>query len=281
MRIDLHNHTTASDGMYSPSEVIQIAINHNMDVIAITDHDTIEGVRPAQQAALAAGAALRVVAGVELSTFEGPIKPHVLGYLFDVESQPFQVLLHDLRTTRIGRSAQIVDKLAQLGVEISIDRVYQLAGDGASVGRPHIARALVERGYVDSIGEAFTRYIGDDGPAYVPNFQLTPADAIAAIHAAGGVAVLAHPGLYEDFPAIIERLVPLGLDGVETYYYDHLPEQVRQLEQLAAKHGLIRTVGGDFHRREPDASARIGKVKFPATLDIIGALESRAQQYHG
>jgi hypothetical protein len=244
-----------------------------MDVIALTDHDNVDGITLAQSAAR--GSLLQVLSGVELSTVDGPHKPHMLGYLFDVNNAEFQELLATMRHDRLGRAAQMVDKLAALGVNIPLERVYALAGNGNTVGRPHVAQVMVEHGVVRSLDDAFVRYIGNDGPAYVPNFELSPAHAIDAIHRAGGIAVLAHPGLYTDYAGIVERLVPLGLDGIEVYYYDHSRETTRKLDRLAAQHGLLKTVGSDFHRREPNNSARIGTVHFPATLDVIGAMQSR------
>lgn len=278
MRIDLHLHSTSSDGVYAPDEVVKLALARRMDVIALTDHDNVDGVKPAQAAASKHG--LQVLPGVELSTIDGPHKPHMLGYLFDVDNAAFTDLLATMRHARIGRAAQMVDKLAALGVHIPLDRVYTLAGEGNTVGRPHVAQVMLEHGVVRSLEDAFDRYIGNDGPAYVPNFELSPAGAIRAIHDAGGIAVLAHPGLYTDYAAIIERAVPAGLDGIEVYYYDHSRETTRRLERLATQHSLLKTVGSDFHRREPDGSARIGTVHYPAALDVVGSMRARANERH-
>jgi predicted metal-dependent phosphoesterase TrpH len=276
MRVDLHLHSTASDGIYSPAEVVQIALTNQMDVIALTDHDTVSGIRPAQAAAATTG--LQVLAGVELSSEDEHTDRHILGYLIDVDHTPLQALLSELRDSRANRAARMVQKLADLGIPISMERVLALADDGA-VGRPHVARALVEGGYVSSIQEAFDKYLANGGPAYVPHYRLEPQRAISVIHQAGGVAVLAHPGHYDDYRVVIGSLVPLGLDGIEVYYPDHTPAVVEDLTVLARQYKLVMTVGSDFHRREGDGSARIGSVRTPANAAIVGALRERARTY--
>ncbi len=277
MRVDLHLHSTASDGAYSPIEVVHIALTNQLNIIALTDHDTLNGVVSAQQAA--ASTSLEVLAGVELSAEDERTDRHILGYLLDLGNDPLQAVLAELRDARTNRADRMVQKLAALGVTIPLERVFALADEG-SVGRPHVAQVLLERGYVGSIQEAFDRYIGSSGPAYVPHYRLEPSRAIELIHGAGGVAVLAHPGYYEDYRAVIAALVPLGLDGVEVYYPDHTPGVVQDLEVLARQYKLAMTAGSDFHRREGDGSARIGSVRVPAGLDVVGALRERAQKYH-
>jgi 3',5'-nucleoside bisphosphate phosphatase len=276
MRVDLHVHSTASDGVYSPVEVVQIALTHQLNVIALTDHDTISGVLPAQQAA--ASASLEVLVGVELSSEDDEADRHILGYLVDLENEPLLAVLSELQAARTNRADLIMDKLDALGVKVSRQRVYALAGTG-SIGRPHIAQAMVEQGFATSISNAFEKYIGDDCPAYVPHSRLEPARAIELIHGAGGVAVLAHPGHYEDYRGIISTLVPLGLDGIEVYYYDHSPKIVEDLRVVARQHDLLATVGSDFHRREADGSARLGSVKTPPDLNLVDALRERAARY--
>ncbi len=276
MRVDLHMHSTASDGVYTPTEVVQIALTNQMDIIALTDHDNVNGLAEARQAA---AEKLEVLPGVELSTEEDQKDRHLLGYLFDPDNEPFLTMLVELRNARVSRADRIVQKLAALGVNVSLERVYALAGAG-SVGRPHIARAMLEQGYVSSLQEAFDKYLEDGGPAFVPHYRLAPADAIQLLHQAGGIAVLAHPGRLDgDYHQILESLVPVGLDGIEVYYPDHTPEIVRDLRQLAAQHNLVMTVGSDFHRREGDGSARIGTVKVPPDVDIVGPLRERAARY--
>ncbi len=276
MRVDLHIHSTASDGVYSPGEVVRIAQTNNLDVIALTDHDTIDGLALAWQAA--ASPSLEVLAGVELSSEDDTADRHILGYMFDPNHARLRAMLSELHRARFGRAEEMVRKLTALGLEIPFARVLEIAA-GGSVGRPHVAAAMLERGFVSSIQDAFDRYIGDDGPAYVPHFRLTPERAIDLIHGAGGIAVLAHPGHYEAYPEIIEALLPLGLDGVEVYYYDHTPEIVQDLWGIARRNDLVMTVGSDFHRREGDGSARIGSVKIPPGVDLVAALKARAGRY--
>jgi 3',5'-nucleoside bisphosphate phosphatase len=269
-------HSTASDGVYSPQEVVQIALTHNMDVIALTDHDNTSGIIPAQEAATLSK--LEVFAGVELSSEDEAGDRHILGYLFDLSNAPLQAILTKLRDARVNRAERMVEKLDGLGLPISFERVRAIAGTG-SVGRPHVARALVEAGHVNSLQEAFDLYLADGGPAYVPHYRLEPGHAIDLIHGAGGVAVLAHPGHYDDYQAAVEELAPLGLDGLEVFYYDHTPETVEALRVLAARHDMLMTVGSDFHRREGDASARIGSVKTPPDVKIVEAMKERAGRY--
>ena len=284
MRIDLHMHSTASDGAYSPSEVVQIAVAQEMDSIALTDHDTVNGILEAQEAAATLSGSMKhgveVLAGVELSAEDEIADRHILGYLLNVDSILLQSSLAELRDGRENRAEKILQKLNTLGLHISIERVHALAKGGA-VGRPHIARAMLEAGLVASLQDAFDKYLGDDRPAYVPHYRLSPDHAIEIIHQAGGVAVLAHPGRVPSYPAIIEALMPLGLDGLEVYYPDHTPDVVVDLNMIARQYGLVMTVGSDFHRREGDGSARIGSVKFPPTLNIVESLRERALRYSG
>jgi predicted metal-dependent phosphoesterase TrpH len=275
MRVDLHMHSTSSDGTYSPEEVVQIALSKAMDVIALTDHDSIGGIARAQAAT--AGTSLEVLAGVELSAEDADADRHILGYLFDPGGAVLSTLLLQLRQSRVDRIGQMVNKLAALDVVVPVEEVLALA-DSGSVGRVHVARIMLRRGYVASLQEAFDRYIRDGGPAYVPHYPLTPQQAIDTVHQSGGVAVLAHPGRYADYRAIITELAPLGLDGIEVYYPDHTPPIVAELRALARRYGLLMTVGSDFHRRDGDGSTSIGTVKFPANMDVVGALRERAAQ---
>lgn len=292
MRLDLHMHTTASDGENTPAELVAMAREAGLDVIAITDHDSTDGVLPAREAAAREGASEwpRVLAGIELSAEEPP-EPgsgketgddvHMLGYLLDLESRELQDELILFREDRYTRGERIVEKLAALGMPLQWERVLAAAGQderkGAggkpSIGRPHIARAMVEAGYVGSVREAFDLYIRNDGPAYVARRRLSPEDAVAMIHRAGGVAVLAHPGLLKDPRAMIERLVKAGLDGVEVYHPDNRSDLRLNLLAWAAAHDLIVTGGSDFHGRSTKSN-RLGQENPPA--EMVAALEARA-----
>ena len=212
MRIDLHMHSTASDGVYSPADVVQIALTHQMDVIALTDHDSVSGVLPAQNAAAASGR-LEVISGMELCTEDAQrVEWHLLGYMFDPQNEPLRGVLAELQNGRTTRAARMVQKLAAIGVTIPLERVFAVAGTG-SVTRPHVAQVLIENGYASSIQDAFDKYIGANGPAYVSHDRLEPAQAIALIHGAGGVAVLAHPGHYDDYRDAIDVWFRLDWTG--------------------------------------------------------------------
>ncbi|MER3457670.1 MAG: hypothetical protein C4309_02600, partial [Chloroflexota bacterium] len=185
MRIDLHTHSTASDGRLTPTELVHLALERGLTAIALTDHDTTDGVAEAQTAARDTG--LEVIAGVEINTESEDGDVHFLGYFVRPDDAAFQAQLATLRNARLGRARLMVEKLARLGLPLDWERVQAIAGEGA-VGRPHVARALLERGYITTISEAFEKYIGHEGPAYVPRYRLTPEEAIAVIRAAGGVA---------------------------------------------------------------------------------------------
>jgi len=270
-RIDLHMHSTASDGAYAPAEVVQIALEKNMEAIALTDHDSLNGIA----AARAAAQRLTVFSGVELSAEDAQADRHILGYGFrlDANTALYQACI-EYREARVSRIAGMIAKLDAMGLHVSLEDVLASAKGGA-VGRPHLARVMLRQGMVANMQEAFDKYISDDGPAYVPHHPLAPERAIQMIHEAGGVAVLAHPGRYDDYHAILDMLCPIGLDGVEVYYPDHTPEISADLARYARQHKLLMTVGSDFHRREGDGSARIGTVYYPPDLDILGPLRER------
>lgn len=277
MRCDLHLHTTASDGRLTPSQLVALARQHRLDIIAVTDHDTTGGVIEAQQAAETDTSTPSpiIIPGVELSAEDTDGDVHMLGYFIDVNSPTFQAEMESFREHRYNRGKLIVQKLAALGVHLDWQKVEAIAA-GGSIGRPHVARAMVEDGQVGSVKEAFDRYLANDGPAYVERKRISPEEAIKLIHSAGGVAVLAHPGLLPDPAAMLERLVPAGLDGVEVSHPKN-PEPVRIMAQARAdQYGLITTGGSDFHAPERD-SANIGS--FFAPTSAPDALRERAQRY--
>ncbi|GAW91533.1 PHP domain-containing protein [Calderihabitans maritimus] len=241
--VDLHVHTTASDGTMTPTEVVEEALKLGLRGIAITDHDTTEGIEEACQAA--SGKSLLVIPGVEISTEWQEREVHLLGYWIDFKQEWFQAQLRVIREGRERRIKAMVQKLNSLGYPVSYSRVEELAGEG-SIGRPHVAQALVEKGYVADIGEAFEIFIGKGRPAYVPRMKLEPQEAVRLIIRAGGVPVLAHPGLIGD-DALIPPLLEAGLRGLEASYPEHSPETESHYRELAAKYGLIATGGSDFH----------------------------------
>jgi hypothetical protein len=244
LRLDLHLHTTASDGLLNPSELVQLAQKHHLNAIAITDHDTTDGIAEAQQAA--AGAPV-IIPGIELSAVEGDADVHMLGYYIRLDNSDFQSKLSQFQSDRLDRGYGMVEKLAALGKPIEWERVLTLANGGA-VGRPHVARALVEAGHVGSVAEAFQLYLYTGGPAYVARPRLSPEAAVELIHQAGGVAVLAHPALVPEYDKLIERLIPSGLDGVEVVHPKNPQIARANLRGIAVRHNLIITGGSDFHR---------------------------------
>jgi 3',5'-nucleoside bisphosphate phosphatase len=241
LRVDLHTHSNASDGELTPVELVRLALERGLTTIALTDHDSVENVGATIDAAR--GTPLQVIPGVELSADVPKGEVHVLGYFVDWHDPEFLAMLVKFRDGRYGRAEKMAKKLGALGASISFDRVKEIAGD-AAIGRPHVAQALVEAGYVGTVTEAFTKYISRDGPAYVPRFRLTPEDAVALILSAGGVPVLAHP---REMTGWIFPLMKAGLLGLEVYYgaYDDMTRA--ELARLAKQYGLIATGGSDFH----------------------------------
>ena len=240
---DLHIHTTFSDGCDTPEEVVALAIKKELSAIAITDHDMIEGIDPAVQAA--EGIGLEVIAGVELSTNLGGADIHILGYCFDIRHPMMTECLQKFQDVRVRRVGQIAQKLTELGMEISAEEILGLAGSDA-VGRPHVAQAMVNRGYVRTTHQAFDQYIAEGKSAYIPKFKQTPQDAIALIRQAGGVAVMAHP-METHRDELIPGLVEVGLQGLEVYYPNTPKKLIEFYERIADKHGLIKTGGSDTH----------------------------------
>jgi predicted metal-dependent phosphoesterase TrpH len=243
MPVDLHVHTTASDGALAPSEVIRVALETGLSALAITDHDSTDGIDEALIAA--AGSALTVIPGVELSVDEeGANSVHILGLWIDHHEPRLVAALVTLREAREDRAREMVEALAASGHDIDLASVRAIAGHG-SIGRVHIAQALVAAGSAPSIAEAFQQLIGRDAPFYFHKRTLGAAEAIAAIHAAGGVAVLAHPGVSgaDAFPALLSA----GLDGVEAFHAEHDEADFEHFALLAEEHQLVVTGGSDFH----------------------------------
>lgn len=255
--VDLHMHSTASDGARSPAEVVRAAKAASLAAIALTDHDTVAGLDEARQA----GAELdvRIVNGVELSAVEGENESHLLG-LHLRDTAALDRGLAELREMRGRRAARIVELLQSQGVQVTFDDVLHQAGTGA-IGRPHVARALVADGWAVDVRDAFDRYLGAGRPAYVAKDQLGMRDAIAMVHAAGGIAVLAHPG-----PAAtrerLEALLALGLDGVEVRHPGHSPQDTARIRTLAEQLGLLPSGGSDWHGAS-DGPRTIGMMHVP------------------
>jgi predicted metal-dependent phosphoesterase TrpH len=243
-RIDLHMHSTYSDGVHSPATLIAIAKSKGIAGIALTDHDSVDGYDELERAAREAG--IDVMTGVELSCEFNGRDLHVLGYGVDPRNEKLQALLREFRGARERRGIRIVEKLAEQGVRIDISVVIAKAGGGA-LGRPHIAEALIEAGYATDHAQVFARYIGEGCPAYVEKYKMHPGQAVASIKAAGGLAFIAHPGYYmEDYDAFL-RLLDEGFDGLEVFHPYHIPPVTNRLLALARERGLLISGGSDFH----------------------------------
>ena len=267
--IDMHTHSTFSDGIFSPSELVDYAVKKGLSGIAITDHDTVDGIEEAmERASIYKG--FIVIPGVELSTEYNNEEVHVLGYMIDYRMEYLLRILKYLQDTRNNRAIKIIDKLKKMGIKINHEDVMKIAGDGA-IGRPHIARFLIQDGYVGTIKNAFTEYLAKGAPAYVPKQKLTPLCAINIIRKAGGVSVAAHPGLLKS-KNILNYLIHIGIDGIEVYHSKHTAKQSEEFLKLAQRHNLFITGGSDFHYppQVGRENADLGSIKIP--LENIAGL---------
>jgi 3',5'-nucleoside bisphosphate phosphatase len=243
-RIDMHTHTNASDGVFTATELIRYAHRKGMGGIAVTDHDTVEALSEARQAALEFKD-FWMLPGIEFSTEDNNTEVHLLGYGINETDQRLTELLQTLKESRFNRAGKMVEKLKNLGIGITYDHVKKIAGDGV-VGRLHIARVLVALRAVPTVQDAFQRYLNQGQPAYVPRYKLTPFDTIPLIHQLGGFSVLAHPALM-DRDELIPKLIESGLMGLEAYYPTHSHNDVQRYLRLAYRCGLLVTGGSDFH----------------------------------
>ncbi|GER87498.1 phosphatase [Dictyobacter vulcani] len=275
--VDLHTHSTASDGLYSPTKLLQQAHEVGLKVLALTDHDSTQGIEEASAAAGELG--IELIPGIELNTDVGGGEIHVLGYFLEYQRPEFQAILKVLRDARERRGERMVELLNEEGIAISWERVRELAQ--GSVGRPHVAKALMEVGYVQSIAEAFDKYIGKGCPAYVPRYKLSPEDAVRLINSANGLAVMAHPIGLPGLDKLREWLPGLqkaGMVGLETYYgpYTHKDEQA--LLSLAKQYNLIPTGGTDFHGPGIHPTALGGRF---VPIEAVERLKALAAKRHG
>lgn len=259
MLADLHTHTDRSDGRLSPPALVERAALRGLGALAITDHDTLAAWPLARFTADRLG--LHLIPGVELSARFGEGDLHLLGYGFDPAHPGLREHLARFATERVTRAETIVERLAELGAPVSMERVRRIAGVGV-IGRPHVARALVEARHVETMGQAFDRYLGDGAPAFVPKGNATAAELVALVHEAGGFVSLAHPA-DSVTEADVERLVADGLDAIEVVHPSHLGELESRWDAVAVRFGLRRTGGSDFHgHREGDAD-RFGRFGIP------------------
>jgi predicted metal-dependent phosphoesterase TrpH len=271
--IDLHTHSSYSDGSLSPRKLVQLAKKKKLRAIALTDHDTVAGVAEALEAGKELG--VEVVPGVEISARHPPGTMHILGYYIHASNRKLLEALKKLQQARAARNPKIIERLQALGLEISTTEVLDLSA--GQVGRPHIARALVNKGYVSSIDQAFSLYLKKGAVAYVEKFRFPPKETIAMIRGAGGIAVLAHPftlGIEkpDELSQLLGELGEMGLEGVEVYYPDHAAEMAVLYEEVAKRLGLVCTGGSDFHGNFRNHSY-LGKIRQGQYLDY-GLLQS-------
>ena len=275
-RIDLHSHSNRSDGTFTPSEVVRLAAERELDVVALTDHDTTDGLTEALEEGARNG--VDVVPGVEFSAEFEQTSVHVLCYWMDVENDALQQELRRLRDDRFRRGELMVERLAALGLPIEFERVKEIAGE-ATIVRPHIAQAMVEAGHVETEKDAFDRWIGDGKPGHVAKHALDPVEAVGLIRGAGGVCVLAHPGMWGDQSsvpdALIERMAAAGMLGLEVDHPDHTPEALEHYRRLAGDLGLVATGGSDCHGLRYDP-VRLGtSLCDPGAFDALRAVVPR------
>jgi 3',5'-nucleoside bisphosphate phosphatase len=275
LTLDLHLHSTASDGRLSPSELVRFAHAQGVTTMALSDHDSTDGVDEASREAAERG--IRLIPAIELSTDLPGASIHILGLFLDHHEADFQKTIRGFRDARLERAEQMVNALRQLGAPISLERVFAIAGEG-SVGRPHVAQALLEAGHIQTIDEAFERFIGRNGPAYFEGFRLEPAEGVRMIHSVGGLASWAHPneldgrGWHEYLPAVLEA----GIDGLEAFYSKEYPPEVPlQMLEACAAYDLVPTVGSDYHGfgslMNPPGSV-------PSPPDLLERLEARVER---
>lgn len=270
--VDLHLHSTASDGSLAPADVVALAQRNGVKIMALTDHDSLDGLPAALERAVEAG--IRIIPGIELSVSEQNMDVHLLAYGFDPSDVRLLEAIARYRESRHDRARKILLRLKGLGIRIPIEEIEEIARGGA-IGRPHVAEALMVNGHVETFHEAFQRYLGHHAPAYVAKHTVSLEEAVEVVRDAGGVTVLAHPGtLNRD--AWIAGLARRGLDGIEVWHSKHGPADINRYREIARAHGLIMTGGSDFHgERTPDVS--IGSVAVPEQViaDLDEALRAR------
>ncbi|HSF18557.1 MAG TPA: PHP domain-containing protein [Vicinamibacteria bacterium] len=268
---DLHSHTTASDGTLSPSELMRLAKTAGLRAIAVTDHDTVDGLSEAEVEAKTLG--VELIPGVEVSATFGDVPVHVLGLFIDYHESWLREWFAEAHHRRVERVHRIVSRLAAENVQVTVEEVLARSSHG-SVGRPHVAEVLVERGIVSSLAEAFDRYLGADRPAYVAYEKVTVKDAVGLIRRAGGIASLAHPVLLGD-DRLIPKMVTDGIGALEAFHHDHTPEKAAEYERLAKALGVLVTGGSDFHRLDGDSVKRLGCEEL--TAEAFELLRDRAR----
>lgn len=270
--VDLHSHTTASDGALSPRELIGEAVRRGVRVLAITDHDSTEALAEALDE-VQKHPPMILVPGIEINCDADGGEIHILGYFVEYDTEWFQTFLRQQRAERVARVHRIAARLAELGMPIDPEEVLALVQEG-SAGRPHVAQVMLSRGYVKTYREAFDRYLRAGGPAHVPRRKLSPAQAVATIRKVGGVPVLAHPG-FAELDEVIPDLLGSGLMGIECYYPEHSPAQTRHYLQMCRDLSLVATGGSDFHGPHVGRTNTLGSPAVP--LSVYEALKAKAE----
>jgi 3',5'-nucleoside bisphosphate phosphatase len=274
-RADLHLHTTASDGVLSPAEVVEIASRIGLAAVAITDHDTVAGIDEALEAGERCG--VEVVPGVEISTiYDGGHEAHILGYYMDHRDPGLVESLHILKNARWERGRQMVERLNAAGIDLDFQRVTELAKGGA-IGRPHVARALCEAGVVSSMDSAFGRFLQEGGPAFVPRYKVSPEEAVRMIVDAGGAAGCAHVAKLKTDQLLVD-LMALGLTAIEVYHPDHSSAICRFYKRFAERHGLVVTGGSDAHYFDAESKRGIGEITVPGEVVVLLARAAAGPQ---
>lgn len=277
-QVDLHTHTTASDGAFTPAQLVYRASRLGLTVMSVTDHDTVAGVREAQAAGASLG--VEVIPGVEINTDVPSAEVHVLGYFVDPDHAELNEQLATIREGRVARARSMAEVLTAMGAPVDFERILQIAGEG-SVGRPHVAQALLEAGHVTSYGQAFEKYIGRNSPAYVERTRFSPGQACALIRRAGGLPVLAHPVFFDQYgmikarfdeTSLLPEMLAAGLAGIEVYYPGYDAVTIEWLLKLARQHGLLATGGTDFHNIRPN-EPDLGGVYVP--MKVVRRLKER------
>jgi len=280
--VDLHLHTTASDGVMSPSEIVRYAKTKGLQAIAITDHDTIEGLEEGLSEGERIG--FEVIPGIEISAVHSPGSMHLLGFFLDIYHPLLNERLGYLQKARAERNPKIAEKLSRLGIDLTYEEVLKVSG-GGQVGRPHFAQVLLRKGYVRSFQEAFDRFLKKGAPAYVDKFRFTVKETLHFINEAKGIAVLAHPNTlgmngYSELENLLLKLVEEGLKGIEVYYPEHSASEVAQYKILAERYGLLLTGGTDYHGIEKnslDIGVGRGDMKLPYSIvENLKAARSRS-----
>jgi predicted metal-dependent phosphoesterase TrpH len=272
--IDLHSHTTASDGEHAPEALLALARAAGVTVLAVTDHDTVAGLARAETAAVVEG--LRFVPGIEISATAAGREVHILGHFVD-RSEPGLGRFSDrLKGERAGRMGRMVERMTELGFPVTLEEVERIGG-GAHLGRPHLALALLNRGYVSSTQEAFDRFLADGRPGQVERYRVPAEEAVQLVHAAGGTATLAHPGPSRVTKPTLEQMARAGLDGLEVFHSDHVPSQREAFLRQADALGLIPTGGSDYHGARVSPGRKLGASTTPA--EAFARLAARAEAH--